>query len=67
VKEAYLAQFLKFRREEMVDNGRFVLVLNGRKDEDVASIDSHYVCEKLGEAIADLEGFLCTHSFKTWI
>ncbi|XP_030444374.1 7-methylxanthine methyltransferase ICS1-like [Syzygium oleosum] len=67
VKEAYLDQFradfttfLKFRSEEMVDNGRLLLVLNGRKDKDFAGINSHYIMEKLGEAIADLvsEGFV---------
>ncbi|XP_010031255.2 probable caffeine synthase 2 [Eucalyptus grandis] len=67
VKEAYLAQFrvdlstfLKFRSEEMVNNGYLVLVLNGRKDKDFAGINSHYIMEKLGEAIANLvsEGFV---------
>ncbi|KAF8006286.1 hypothetical protein BT93_K0548 [Corymbia citriodora subsp. variegata] len=67
VKEAYLAQFradfstfLKFRGEEMVDNGRLMLVLNGRKDKDFANRDGYLVWEKLGEAIADLvsEGFV---------
>ncbi|KAF8006285.1 hypothetical protein BT93_K0547 [Corymbia citriodora subsp. variegata] len=67
VKEAYLAQFradlstfLKFRCEEMVDNGRLVLVLQGRKEEDFASIDNVDIWDKLGEAIADLvsEGFI---------
>ncbi|XP_030444512.2 probable caffeine synthase 4 [Syzygium oleosum] len=67
VKDAYLAQFqadvstfLKFRSEEMVDNGRLVLVLHGRKDKDFASLNSYIIWEKLGEAIADLvsEGFV---------
>ncbi|XP_030540395.1 7-methylxanthine methyltransferase 1-like [Rhodamnia argentea] len=67
VKEAYLAQFradfstfLKSRGKEMVDNGRLVLILNGREDKDFASLDGYFIWEKLGEAIADLvsEGFV---------
>ncbi|XP_056168959.1 1,3,7-trimethyluric acid N-methyltransferase CkTcS-like [Syzygium oleosum] len=60
-KEAYLAQFRadfstfwKCRGEEMVDNGRLVLILNGREDKDSASTDGYFFWEKLGEAIADL-------------
>lgn len=61
VKKAYLDQFradlsafLKSRCEEMVHNGRLVLVLHGRKEEDFASLDSLDMWGKLGEAIADL-------------
>ncbi|KAI6670118.1 hypothetical protein NL676_005003 [Syzygium grande] len=48
------------RCEEMVDDGRLVLVLHGRKDKDFASLDSLDMWGKLGEAIADLvsEGFI---------
>ncbi|XP_010034152.1 LOW QUALITY PROTEIN: caffeine synthase 1-like [Eucalyptus grandis] len=62
VKEAYLAQFqadfstfLKFRSEEMVDNGRLVLILNGREDKDFANLDDYFCCEKLGEGFVKEE------------
>ncbi|KAF8006291.1 hypothetical protein BT93_K0551 [Corymbia citriodora subsp. variegata] len=67
VKGAYLAQFradlstfLKFRGKEMVNNGRLMLILEGREDKDFTSQDGSFIWEKLGEAIADLvsEGFI---------
>ncbi|KAL3718019.1 hypothetical protein ACJRO7_003195 [Eucalyptus globulus] len=67
VKEAYLAQFradfsifLKFRGEEMIDNGRLILILNGREDKDFVSRDGYFILEKLADAIAALvsEGFI---------
>ncbi|KAK1592948.1 hypothetical protein Q3G72_033206 [Acer saccharum] len=61
VREAYLCQyqqdlcfFLKSRSEEMVANGRVVLILPGRESTDSSSEDVCYQWEVLAEAIASM-------------
>lgn len=67
VHEAYLAQFradfssfLTARNEEMVSNGRLVLILHGRRSNDYAgSKESSYCWEFLAEAIASMVSEVC--------
>ncbi|CAK9135742.1 IpCS3 [Ilex paraguariensis] len=61
VEAAYLAQFkedftllLKSRAEEMVQNGRMVLILNGRQASDPWGKESCYHWEVLAEAISEM-------------
>ncbi|KAJ0044633.1 hypothetical protein Pint_06450 [Pistacia integerrima] len=71
VKEAYLAQFqqdfglfLQSRSQEMIADGRVVLILHGRQSSDATSKENNFDWELLAEAIGNMVSLVNAKSSK---